>query len=127
MIDEIVSKTFKLPSNANIGDGGKYDKSSLKAYVYESKLKRVIVTSTDEVKEYLKSKFNISDKIRVKSEVKDEDGNSQYEEFDVIDNIKSKLIGMDSKTCLKLWEIYEEKGLHSLINAIQFLSPIQRI
>lgn len=122
-MDDIVKGSLKVASNAEVGDNKGYDKSSLKAYVCESKLKRVVVLNREVVLEYLRSKFGIINPIRIRLD-KSEEG---HENYDVIDSIKAKLTSMNSKNSLKLWDIYEEKGLIPLLNAIQYLSPIQKI
>jgi hypothetical protein len=128
-MDDLYSGSLKPASNAEVGDNAKYDRKALKGYACESKLKRVMSDNVFDIKEYLFKKFKIPDVIRIRTEAQDEGKPSTYtyEDFDVIEIIKMKLTDFNSKTCIKLWNLYEEKGLISLINAIQYLSPIQKI
>lgn len=127
-MNDLLSGSLRSPTNAEVGDNRNYDRKALKGYVSESKLKRIVKINANDIKVYLASKFNIPGKLVVKLEgIKDADGKSVYEEFDIIDMITMRLSDFNSKRCIKLLEIYEDKGLHSLINAIQYLSPIQKI
>jgi hypothetical protein len=127
-MDDLFIGSLKAASNAQVGENAGFDKSSLKAYVCESKLKRVIAMNHVEVLGYLEERFKISNPIRIRMDAPKDDVNKfTYEEFDVIETVKSKLTSLNSKKCLQLWNIYEEKGLKSLLNALQFLSPIQKI
>lgn len=127
-MDDIVSGSLKVASKAEVGDNSGFDRSSLKAYVCESKLKRIIKENRNDVLEYVQSKFNISNPIKIRLDKSEElISDRTHEEYDVIDSITAKITSMNTKNSLKLWEIYEEKGLNSLLNAIQYLSPIQKI
>jgi hypothetical protein len=127
-MDEITSGTLKTPSNAEVGENRDYDKSALKGYNCESKLKRIVREHEKEIKEYLLERFKIPEKILIRSdEPKESKGKSTYDEFDVVDIITYKLRDFNSKKCIQLWDIYDVKGLKPLINAIQYLSPIQKI
>jgi hypothetical protein len=120
--------SLKPAGNAAIGDNVGFDRNSLKAYTCESRLKRVMSINRKEILEYVLGKFNIMNPIKIRIEdSKEKTGKVAYEDFDVIEVIKSKLTSMKSKDCIKLWDIYEDKGLLPTINAIQYLSPIQKI
>jgi hypothetical protein len=114
------SDSLKSPSNAEVGEHKDFDKRAVKGYVSESKVKRIVNQNKEEILKHLKDRFNIPSSMKVKTD-------GVYEDFDTIEVMKSKVTDFNSKKCIKLLEIYETKGLISLVNAIQYLSPIQKI
>lgn len=126
MSDDIINGSIRVVSSAEIGENPNFDRSALKGYKCESALRRIIRQNEVEVKTYLLSKYGISPIIKIKIENPDKTGPG-YEDFDVIELIGLKIIDFSSKNCMKLKEIYDNKGLQSLIHAIHFMSPIQKV
>lgn len=121
-MDELNNRSIRPVSSAEVGDISKYDKSSLSGYKAESELKRIFTINSVLVEQYLVSKFKIPTTIKVRIE-----GSSDYDEFTIQEMLRSRVTDFDAKTCIKLYNIYHEKGLESLLNAIQYLSPLQKI
>lgn len=122
MLEDILSPGFKIISLSEVGDNSTSDRNVLKGYKAESQLKRVIDTNRAKINMYLQSMYHIPPVLKSKSELKND-----YEDFQTIDLIKSKLVGFNSKTCIKLHDLYVEKGLLNLIDKIHSISPIDKI
>lgn len=127
MSDDI--KSIMRVSNAQVGDNSLYNRNSLHAYKLESLLKRAITKNSKEILEYVKHRWNIPETIKIRMEgVRDEKSNKLlHEEFETIELIKLKIVDFDVKTCMKMYDIYENKGIKALISAIQYTSPIQKL
>lgn len=121
-MSEVITGTLRTVSQAEIGDNPKYDRGTLSAYVIESKLRRIFSQNRKQIEDHLLIKFKIPATIKAKIEDKQE-----YEEFEIIEILRNKMSDFQPKVCRKLWSIYEEKGLIPVINAIQYLSPLQKI
>ena len=103
-----------------IGDHKQYNRKSLKGYVAEGKLKRIIQNNQREIEEYLKSRYRIQ-RTRV-----DEmpEGLYRIEQYRSSELLQYKLAHLSPELCIILLEIYEENNILAVVDKIQEVSPL---
>lgn len=118
-----------------VGDFGNSRKDTLKGYVAERKLVRIIKSNRDEVEKYLFSKYNISPTVSLKIKETAEqkakrlkyNNSDPYETYDSSELLISKFISLSAHNCIEALDIYDYEGLHNMIDFVQKNFPILQL
>lgn len=133
-MEEVSIRTFRIEGN-DIGDQLGFDRRAMTGYKCEKQLARHFEKNRAYIVSYLSENHSVPEIIKVKKFEFPEDRKVRlrlklptvYDEFHIVDLLKSQLIEFTSKRCIKLCRIYHEEGLDKVLDRIMQISPILHV
>lgn len=133
-MEEVSIRTFRITGN-DIGDQLGFDRNSMTGYKCEKQLARVFEQNRERITQYLLESQNVPTIVKVKQFEFPEDRRTRlrlklptpYDEFHIVDLLKSQLIEFTSRRCIKLCKIYHEYGLERVLDRILQISPVLHV
>ena len=126
---------LKVKDVNEIGDPEILKNNSLKGYVSERKLIRYIKQNISKIEDYLLEKHKIKKEVFLKdAETKEKrekrlkyNNADPYEKYTSSELLIYRIIGMDAKSCISAFDIFEDEGIEPCIDFIHKHFPLMKL